>query len=69
MEEFLKTFVGKRIDVAFGTTSMVRGDVTGVRDGILYLEDEEKRLVFVSVEKVNAVWEVKDHPGRPGFVV
>lgn len=69
MEELLKGFVGKRIDVAFGTTSVVRGDITEMRGGILFLEDEEKRRVFVSMEKINAVWEVKDHTGRPGFVV
>ena len=69
MEELLKGFVGKRIDVAVGTASVVRGDVKDVRDGILFLEDEVKRSVYISVEKINAVWEVKEHPGRPGFVV
>jgi hypothetical protein len=68
MEELLKKFIGKQIDIAFGTNSVVRGDVTDVRDGILFMKDEEKRSVFVAIEKISIVWEVNEVHSRPGFV-
>lgn len=69
MEELLKKFVGKQVDLAFGTSSIVRGDVSDVRDGIVFLVDEEKRSVFVAVDKISVVWEVREIHSRPGFVV
>ncbi len=68
MEEFLKQMMGKKIDIACGTTSTVRGDVIDVANGILYLRDEHERVAYVSIEKVAIVWEVKEHQTRPGFV-
>jgi len=69
MEEFLKQLTGKQIDISCGTNSIVRGDVVEVKDGILYLRDENERTAFVAVEKIAIVWEVKEHQSRPGFVV
>jgi len=68
MEEFLKQLMGKKIDISCGTTSTVRGDVVDVKNGILYLRDEEERVAYVSIEQVAIVWEVKEHQTRPGFV-
>jgi signal peptidase I len=68
MEEFLTQMMGKRIDVSCGTTAVVRGDVVAVKDGVLYLRDENERVAYVAVEKVAVVWEVKEHLSRPGFV-
>ena len=68
MEEFLKKMMGKKIDIACGTTLTVRGDVIDVKNGILHLRDEHERVAFVAVEKVAIVWEVKEHHTRPGFV-
>lgn len=69
MEEFLKQMTGKKIDISCGANATVRGDVVDVKNGILYLRDENERTAFVAVEKVAIVWEVKDHQTRPGFVV
>lgn len=69
MEELLKKFIGKQIDIAFGVNSVIRGDVIEVRDRILFMEDEEKRSVFVAVDKISVVWEVKESHSRPGFVI
>lgn len=69
MEEFLKQFMGKKIDISCGTASTVRGDVMDVKNGILYLRDEHERVAYVVIEKVTIVWEVKEHQTRPGFVV
>jgi hypothetical protein len=67
MEEFLTQLMGKKIDVSCGTGTAVRGEVVNVKDGVLYLRDEEK-IAYVAVEKVAVVWEVKDHEVRTGFV-
>jgi hypothetical protein len=68
MEEFLTQLMGKKIDVSCGMSSTVRGDVVSVKDGVLYLRDEEERVAYVAIEKIAVVWEVKDHEVRTGFV-
>lgn len=68
MEDFLTQMMGKRIDISCGTTAVVRGDVVAVKDGVLYLRDEDERAAYVAIEKVAVVWEVKEHGSRPGFV-
>lgn len=68
MEEFLTQLMGKKIDVSCGMSAVVRGDVVAVKDGVLYLRDEDERVAYVSIEKVAVVWEVKDYETRPGFV-
>jgi hypothetical protein len=68
MEEFLTQLMGKRIDISCGSTAVVRGDVIAVKEGVLYLRDEEERVAYVAIEKVAIVWEVKEHLTRPGFV-
>lgn len=69
MEELLKKFVGKEVDIAFGDTSVIRGEVTDVRDGLVFMTDEEQRTVYVALDKISVVWEVKESHSRPGFVV
>lgn len=68
MEEFLKQLTGKKIDLSCGMNSTVRGDVVEVKNGILYLRDEDERTAYVAIEKVAIVWEVKEHQTRPGFM-
>lgn len=68
MEEFLTQLMGKKIDVSCGMNATVRGDVVAVKDGVLYLRDEDERVAYVAIEKVAVVWEVKEHETRPGFV-
>ena len=68
MEELLKQFVGKRIDVSCGSTAVFRGLVKDVRDGILSLVNEDERDVFIAVDKIASVCECKDNSVRPGFV-
>jgi len=67
MQEFLTQLMGKKVDVACGTGAAVRGEVVSVKDGILYLRDEEK-VAYVAIEKIAVIWEVKDVEVRPGFV-
>ena len=68
MEELLKQFIGKKIDVSCGAASVFRGNVRGVTEGILSLIDENDREVFIAVEKIASLYECKDNSGRPGFV-
>ena len=69
MEEFLTQMMGKKVDVSCGMNSTVRGDIVTVKDGVLYLRDEDERTAYVAIEKVAVVWEVKDHEIRTGFVI
>lgn len=68
MEEFLRQLMGKQIDVSCGTSAVVRGDLVDIKDGILFLRDEEDRVAYVVIEKIAYVWEVQDEEPRAGFV-
>ncbi|MGI9035712.1 MAG: MM0924 family protein [Pyrinomonadaceae bacterium] len=69
MEEFLKQLMGKKIDVSCGAAASVRGDVVDVKQGILYLRDENDRVAYVAIERIAVVWEAQEHQSRPGFVL
>ncbi len=68
MEEFLKQLMNKKVDIAFGASTTVRGDIVDVKEGILHLRDEHERIAYVAVAQIAVVWEVKDSQSRPGFV-
>ena len=68
MEDFLKQLMGKEIDVSCGTSAVVRGDVIDVKEGVLYLRDEEENVAYVFIDKIAFVWEVKDKEPRAGFL-
>jgi hypothetical protein len=69
MEEFLFALKGKEVDIAFGGSAVVRGTITDLKSGVLYLEDEDGAKLYVAVDKVTTVCETKEHLSRPGFVV
>jgi len=68
MNEFLKQLMGKQIDVSCGTSATVRGDVIDIKDGILYLRDDEDRVAYVVIEKIAFIWEARDDEHKAGFV-
>jgi hypothetical protein len=68
MEEFLKNLMSKQVDISFGSSSTVRGDVLKVDEGVLHLKDEDERIAYVAIERIAVIWEVKDTQSRPGFV-
>ena len=68
MEEFLKTLIGRRIDVFCGATSSMRGEVVKVAGGVLHLKDDDGEVCYIAIEKVIAVWEKRDKERQPGFV-
>ena len=67
MEEFLKTLMGKKVDVSCGANASFRGDVIDVKNGILFLREDEK-VGYVAIDKIAVICEVKEHLARPGFV-
>ena len=55
---------------AVGSTSYIRERALDVKDGVLHLRNEEDQtVVYIAVEKIAAMYECKDHPPRPGFIV
>lgn len=68
MEEFLKQLMGKRIDVSCGSNVTFRGDVIDIKNGVLFLREDEK-VAYVAIDKIAIICEVKEHLSRPGFVV
>ncbi len=47
---------------------MFRGDVVDVKDGVLYLRDEDEKVAYVSIDKIALITEVKESSQRPGFL-
>ena len=68
MEEAIRELEGKKIDVSFGNTAVVRGMVAGVKNGILSLDDEDGKRVFVALDKIAFFLEVKDSEPKAGFL-
>ncbi len=69
MEELLKQLMGKKIDVTCGTNAAFKGDVIDVKNGVLFLRDEDDKVAYVAVDKIAVVYEIKDQQSRPGFIV
>lgn len=69
MNDFLSQLKGKKVDVSCGTSATVRGEVLDVKDGILYLRDEEQRTAYVAIEKIAFVWELDEDEHKAGFVL
>lgn len=68
MEDFLKTLIGRRIDVFCGATSSMRGDVAKVENGVLHLQDDDGETCYIAIEKIIAVWEKHDKERHSGFL-
>ncbi|MGQ0542557.1 MAG: MM0924 family protein [Blastocatellia bacterium] len=68
MEELLRQFMGKMLDVNCGTGAMFRGEVRDVRDGVLYILDEEEKLWYVTIGSIVGFTETNEHSSRPGFI-
>ena len=68
MEEFLKTLMGKKIDVSCGGNATFRGDVVDVKNGVLFLRDDDEKVAYVAVDKIAVICEIKESVSRPGFV-
>ena len=68
MEELVRQFSGKKIDVSCGPGVMLRGEVTDIKAGVLYLRDEDGKAAYVAIDKIAVVYECSDSASRPGFI-
>ena len=68
MEELIRQLSGKKVDVSCGTGGAVRGEITDVRNGVLYLRDEDGKLAYIAIDKISSVYECSDSSSRPGFI-
>jgi len=68
MEELVRQFTGKKVDVNCGSGVMLRGEVTDVKNGVLYLRDEDGKSAYIAIDKIAAVYECSDAASRPGFI-
>lgn len=68
MEEKLKQFQGKKIDVNCGNAALFRGTVEGIENGLLILRDEDDDVTFLSIGKIIAIAECSQAATRPGFI-
>lgn len=68
MEELLRQLMGKEVDVSCGTSAVVRGLIVDIKDGVLYLRDEEDNVTYVVVANVAFIWEVTNKEPRAGFM-
>ncbi len=63
----LNELKGKKVDVVVAGGS-VRGTVEMVHGELLYVKGEHENTGYVVLEKISAVWEVKEQEQRAGFV-
>ena len=47
---------------------MLRGEVTDIKAGVLYLRDEDGKAAYVAIDKIAVVYECSDSASRPGFI-
>ena len=68
MHEVLSRLIGKKVDLYCGSASSLRGEVVKVEGGVLHLNDSERRMCYIAIDKIVAVWEAPDEEHRAGFV-
>jgi hypothetical protein len=69
MEEKLKGYEGKRVDINCGAGAIFRGKVSSVESGLVTIIDEDDRVTSIAIEKMIAVTECHEPITRPGFIV
>lgn len=68
MEKKIAEFKGKRIEVNCGNGVAFTGENLGVEDGVLTLECEGTKRLFINAAKIVVVSEASDASGKPGFI-
>ena len=66
MRNFLESRIGRDIDVHCGAAT-ISGKVTKVEGQVLYLEKDDVTC-YVNIDKIIAVWDVREKKGPPGFL-
>lgn len=68
MEKKLSELKGKRIEVNCGNGVAFAGENVGVEDGVLTLECEGAKRMFIDAAKIVVLAEASDSAGKPGFI-
>jgi hypothetical protein len=68
MEEKLKKFKGRKLDVNCGAGATFRGTVEDVEDGILMIKDEMDVISHIAIGKIIVLTECSENATRPGFI-
>ena len=68
MEEKLRSFKGRKLDVNCGTGAVFRGTVEEVEEGVLKIKDEMDGISHIAIRKILAVTECSENASRPGFI-
>ena len=68
MEKKIAELKGKRIEVNCGNGIAFTGENLGIEEGILSLECEGTKRLFIAAAKIVVVSEASDASGKPGFI-
>lgn len=68
MQEFLSGMIGRRLDIYCTGAASLRGEILKVDGGVLHIRDDDGQLSYVAIDKIVAVWEVREDEPRPGFI-
>lgn len=68
MEKKLAELKGKRIEVNCGNGVAFAGENLGIDDGVLSLECEGSKRLFIDAAKIVVISEASDGGGKPGFI-
>ncbi len=69
MEETIKSFVGKSVDINCGGTAVFSGEVAEVNSQTVKLSMEDGAEVYIALDKISAVSNGHSEHHRPGFVI
>ena len=68
MEKKIADLKGKRIEVNCGNGVAFAGENLGIEDGVLTLECEGSKRLFIDAAKIVVISEASDTGGKPGFI-
>ena len=68
MEKKIAELQGKRIEVNCGNGVGFAGENLGIESGVLTLECEGKKRLFIDAAKIVTIAEASDTTGKPGFI-
>ena len=68
MEKKIADLKGKRIEVNCGNGIAFTGENLGLEDGVLTLECDGTKRLFIDAAKIVVIAEASDTAGKPGFI-
>ena len=67
MKQILANHLGKNLVIHYGASSVVKGKLIDLADGVAQLEGEEATF-FVAIDKIHVFWEEEERDQAMGFV-